>query len=147
MACCKKKPMDEKPEVIVPFPDGGWGWLVCLATFSTQFIVLGTMNNFGVMYVELLNEFNTGKADAGNADIFLSLLSYYRVPSTKTRCKWACLYCVVFLISCSTLIASSCCLYNPAIWAQRIVTYIYPGAMFLDNLTSPARPERDRRFI
>ena len=49
MACCKKKPMDEKPEVIVPFPDGGWGWLVCLATFSTQFIVLGTMNNFGVM--------------------------------------------------------------------------------------------------
>lgn len=87
MACCKKKSMDEKPEVIVPFPDGGWGWLVCLATFSTQFIVLGTMNNFGVMYVELLNEFNTGKADAGNADIFLSLLSYYRVPSTKTRCK------------------------------------------------------------
>ena len=65
--------MDEKPEVIVPFPDGGWGWLVCLATFSTQFIVLGTMNNFGVMYVELLNEFNTSKADAGNADIFFPL--------------------------------------------------------------------------
>ena len=66
--------MDEKPEVIVPFPDGGWGWLVCLATFSAQFIVLGTMNNFGVMYVELLNEFNTGKADAGNADIFFLLI-------------------------------------------------------------------------
>lgn len=67
--------MEEKPEVIVPFPDGGWGWLVCLATFSTQFIVLGTMNNFGVMYVELLNEFNTGKADAGNGHNFFSVLS------------------------------------------------------------------------
>lgn len=86
MACCKKTPMDEKPEAIVPFPDGGWGWLVCLATFSTQFIVLGTMNNFGVMYVELLNEFNTGKADAGNGDIFFSPLSN-RAVSTKTRCK------------------------------------------------------------
>ena len=54
MLCCKKKPMDKKPEAIVPFPDGGWGWFVCMATFTTQFIVLGTMNNFGVIYVELL---------------------------------------------------------------------------------------------
>lgn len=56
--------MEEKPEVIVPFPDGGWGWFVCLATFTTQFIVLGTMNNFGLIYVELLTEFNVGKAKA-----------------------------------------------------------------------------------
>ena len=62
--------MEDKPEITVPFPDGGWGWLVCMATFTTQFIVLGTMNNFGVVYVELLNEFKTGKADAGNGDFF-----------------------------------------------------------------------------
>lgn len=85
MACCKKKPMDEKPEEIVPFPDGGWGWLVCLATFSAQFIVLGTMNNFGVMYVELLNEFNTGKAEAGNG--YFSSHLFNCAVSTKTRCK------------------------------------------------------------
>lgn len=72
MACCKKKPMEEKPEVIVPFPDGGWGWFVCMATFTTQFIVLGTMNNFGVIYVELLTEFKIGKADAGTAKFFFS---------------------------------------------------------------------------
>ena len=54
MLCCKKK--TEKVE-IVPHPDGGWGWFVCLATFTTQFIVLGTMNNFGLIYVELLKEF------------------------------------------------------------------------------------------
>lgn len=72
MVCCKKKPMDEKPEVLVPFPDGGWGWFVCIATFTTQFIVLGTMNNFGVIYVELLTEFKVGKAEAGTPAIFFS---------------------------------------------------------------------------
>ncbi|KAK3726908.1 hypothetical protein QZH41_016704, partial [Actinostola sp. cb2023] len=64
MLCCKKKSLDKKPEPLVEYPDGGWGWIVCLATFVTQFIVLGTMNNFGVMYVELLKEFKVGKAEA-----------------------------------------------------------------------------------
>lgn len=73
MLCCKKKSMDKKPEAIVPFPDGGWGWFVCMATFTTQFIVLGTMNNFGVIYVELLKEFkNIGKDEAGNGNFFSS---------------------------------------------------------------------------
>ena len=68
--------MDEKPEIIVPFPDGGWGWFVCMATFTTQFIVLGIMNNFGVIYVELLAEFKIGKADAGRLyTIFLSSIN------------------------------------------------------------------------
>lgn len=57
--------MDKKPEPLVEYPDGGWGWCVCIATFVTQFIVLGTMNNFGVIYVELLREFKVGKAEAG----------------------------------------------------------------------------------
>lgn len=79
--------MEDKPEITVPFPDGGWGWLVCMATFTTQFIVLGTMNNFGVVYVELLNEFKTGKADAGNGDFFFFVPSILNSAVTKTRCK------------------------------------------------------------
>jgi MCP family monocarboxylic acid transporter-like MFS transporter 10 len=69
MLCCKKKPLDKKPEPLVEYPDGGWGWFVCLAAFTTQFIVLGTMNNFGVIYVELLREFKVGKAEAGKGSI------------------------------------------------------------------------------
>lgn len=87
MVCCKKKSMEEKPEEIVPFPDGGWGWFVCMATFTTQFIVLGTMNNFGVIYVELLAEFDIGKADAGRL-IYISLPSPHgKFQVTKTTCK------------------------------------------------------------
>ena len=88
MLCCKKKSMDKKPEAIVPFPDGGWGWFVCMATFTTQFIVLGTMNNFGVIYVELLKEFkNIGKDEAGNENFF-HLASLIITLRTKTTCKW-----------------------------------------------------------
>lgn len=79
MVCCKKKLMDEKFEVIVFFFDGGWGWLVCFVIFFMQFIVFGIMNNFGVMYVELFNEFNIGKVDVGNVDIFLFFFFYYCV--------------------------------------------------------------------
>jgi len=70
MPLCKKKTLDKKPEPLVDYPDGGWGWFVCIAAFITQFIVLGTMNNFGVMYVELLKEFKVGRAEAGMGIIF-----------------------------------------------------------------------------
>jgi hypothetical protein len=43
-------------ETVVP-PDGGWGWVVCAAAFLIQFIVLGTMNNFGILYVKLYEDF------------------------------------------------------------------------------------------
>lgn len=76
--------MEDKPEITVPFPDGGWGWLVCMATFTTQFIVLGTMNNFGVVYVELLNEFKTGKADAGNGYFFFRTF-YFKFCCDKNK--------------------------------------------------------------
>lgn len=70
MPLCKKKSLDKKLEPLVDYPDGGWGWFVCLAAFTTQFIVLGTMNNFGVIYVELLTEFKVKGADAGKIIIF-----------------------------------------------------------------------------
>ena len=43
-------------EIVKP-PDGGWGWVVCGAAFVTQFMVLGTMNNFGILYVDLFEAF------------------------------------------------------------------------------------------
>ena len=58
-----------------------------MATFTTQFIVLGTMNNFGVIYVELLEEFkNIGKDEAGNVNFF-SFASLITPLRTKTTCK------------------------------------------------------------
>ena len=53
-----KKKREEKKELqpVLP-PDGGWGWVVCAAAFTIQFIVLGTMNNFGILYVYLFEDF------------------------------------------------------------------------------------------
>lgn len=87
MVCCKKKSMEEKPEEIVPFPDGGWGWFVCMATFTTQFIVLGTMNNFGVIYVELLAEFDIGKADAAVVGSITYGMMFMLGPLATSLCQ------------------------------------------------------------
>lgn len=43
-------------EPVLP-PDGDWGWVVCAAAFLIQFIVLGIMNNFGILYVKLFEDF------------------------------------------------------------------------------------------
>ena len=107
MVCCKKKPMEDKPEITVPFPDGGWGWLVCMATFTTQFIVLGTMNNFGVVYVELLNEFKTGKADAGNGDFFFRTF-YFKFCCDKNKMQISFLLFDILNILRWTQIAYNC---------------------------------------
>ena len=46
-------------------PEGGWGWLVCLAGFIAQFVVLGLQNNTGILYKALLTEFKTSKGETG----------------------------------------------------------------------------------
>lgn len=46
-------------------PEGGWGWLVCLAGFTAQFTILGIQNNTGILYTSLLTEFKRSKGDTG----------------------------------------------------------------------------------
>ena len=45
--------------------DGGFSWLIVLASFLQQFIVLGIHNVFGLFYIDLLNEFKKDKAATG----------------------------------------------------------------------------------
>ena len=40
--------------VPVNVPDGGWGWVVCLASFWTNGVVFGVINSFGVLFVHLM---------------------------------------------------------------------------------------------
>ncbi|EDO39975.1 predicted protein, partial [Nematostella vectensis] len=47
-------------------PEGGWGWLVCLAGFIAQFTILGIQNNTGILYTTLLTEFKGNKGDTVN---------------------------------------------------------------------------------
>lgn len=48
-------------------PDGGWGWVVVVASFFSNLIVDGVLYTFGVLYVELLVSF----PEAGKAKIAL----------------------------------------------------------------------------
>ncbi|XP_031565580.1 monocarboxylate transporter 10-like [Actinia tenebrosa] len=64
----KKDKTENSPETVNivelnPFPEGGWGWLVCLAGFTAQFIILGIQNNTGILYTCLLTEFKGRKGD------------------------------------------------------------------------------------
>lgn len=43
-------------------PDGGWGWVVCFASFLVNMIADGITFSFGVIYVQLLEYFGEGKA-------------------------------------------------------------------------------------
>ena len=45
--------------------DGGCSWLVVLGSFISQFIVMGIHQVFGVLYIDLLQEFGENKAGTG----------------------------------------------------------------------------------
>lgn len=42
-------------------PDGGWGWVIVLVSFITQFLCYGSPLAVGVLYVEWLDAFGEGK--------------------------------------------------------------------------------------
>jgi hypothetical protein len=58
-------------------PDGGWGWVVCLTSMATNGTVFGSINTFGILYVEMLKQYGDGDKNIGfKACKFLLLLSF-----------------------------------------------------------------------
>ena len=45
--------------------DSGRAWLVCAAAFSVQVFIVGVLHIFGVFFVDLLEEFQCSKGEAG----------------------------------------------------------------------------------
>ncbi|KAK3603741.1 hypothetical protein CHS0354_023355 [Potamilus streckersoni] len=50
------------PNLPVP-PDGGWGWMVVLASFIIHIIADGIVYSFGIFYIEFLHYFKGSKAE------------------------------------------------------------------------------------
>jgi hypothetical protein len=42
--------------------DGGWGWIVAIATFLCNVIIDGVKYSFGIIFVELVNTFKGTKS-------------------------------------------------------------------------------------
>lgn len=47
-------------------PDGGYGWIICLAAAVIQFIILGIHNSCSILYTYLMRDLNTGPSETGN---------------------------------------------------------------------------------
>ena len=60
--------------------DGGWGWVVVAATFLLWFIMDGLMYSNGILYLELLDEFQRGQ---GETAWVISLQGAVRALSSK----------------------------------------------------------------
>jgi len=53
---------DNEFEVLALRSDGGWGWVVTIASFFSNMIVDGVCYTFGLLYAELLEEFQAGRS-------------------------------------------------------------------------------------
>lgn len=53
---------DEEDPNKQKIPDGGWGWVVVFSSFVISMIADGISFSFGLLYVELLNEFGASKS-------------------------------------------------------------------------------------
>ncbi len=55
----------------VSAPDGGWGWVVVAASFLVNMIADGVTFSFGILFIELQEEFQESKAaTAGVVSLF-----------------------------------------------------------------------------
>ena len=44
-------------------PDGGYGWIICIAAAMCQFIIMGIHNNFGILYTYFMRDLKADPAD------------------------------------------------------------------------------------
>lgn len=67
----EKSEKDTAVEVCVEdeCPDGGYGWIICLAAAVIQFIILGIHNNFGILYTYFMKDLNAKPADTGKISL------------------------------------------------------------------------------
>ena len=56
-------------------PDGGYGWIICIAAAICQFIIMGIHNNFGILYTYFMRDLKADPADTSEL-LQLQFLSY-----------------------------------------------------------------------
>ncbi|XP_071501226.1 monocarboxylate transporter 10-like [Diadema antillarum] len=73
-------------------PEGGWGWVVCLASCWTNGVVFGIINSFGVLYVVMLkldgaDAFKTSWIGAVCAGLTFFMSPFASVITDKLGCR------------------------------------------------------------
>ena len=80
-------------------PDGGWGWVVCFGSFMLQALTIGITYTFGIIFVELLEYFDTTEAEASWIGSIQPCLLYFTGEFTRGS--------AAFSRVCSTSLVSS----------------------------------------
>ena len=74
-------------------PDGGYGWIICIAASICQFIIWGIHNNFGILYTYLMKDLKADPADTGESsqcNLHFSQLSSYVTSAEFLKTKLSC---------------------------------------------------------
>ncbi|XP_076754397.1 monocarboxylate transporter 5-like [Xylocopa sonorina] len=104
---------------LVP-PDGGWGYIIVLASFLIHVIADGVTYSFGVLYVELLYYFEEGKgATAWIASILVGVTYCSGPISSLLVNKFGCRVVTIM----GSVLASLCLL--SSVWAPNIITLYF----------------------
>ena len=72
----ESKPEKEKRDMEIIFegaecPDGGFGWVICIAASFVQFVILGIHNSFGIFYTFLMRDLDTDPSDTGKPNYMI----------------------------------------------------------------------------
>ena len=68
-------------------PDGGWGWLVSVASFFVQLIVLGLQNIVDLLSAALLADFRKSKFQTGKFFFAFAQLMFHITVSCNATDK------------------------------------------------------------
>lgn len=68
-------------------PDGGYGWVICIAAAVIQFIILGIHNNFGILYTSLIGDLHAKPSDAAWVGSIAFGMNFLCGPITSTLCQ------------------------------------------------------------
>ncbi|XP_031628936.1 monocarboxylate transporter 13-like [Contarinia nasturtii] len=102
-----------------PNIDGGWGWVVVFASFCIHIITDGITYSFGVLYIQLLDEFKEGK---GYTSSILSIMAGITLCSGPISSSLTVKYGCRTVIIAGSVLASTCLLIS--VYAENVITLI-----------------------
>ncbi|XP_041372889.1 monocarboxylate transporter 7-like [Gigantopelta aegis] len=118
-------------------PDGGWGWMVCFASFLINVIVDGTFFSFGILLIDLLDFFHETRAKTAWVGSTLLGMSMIMGPVVSFLLKYfSCRQMVISgtLLTVASFISS---VFSPTVDIL-ILTYGFIGGIGMGMIFIPA---------
>ena len=105
--------VDDAAQLRLPLtPDGGWGWMVVVASFVSNLIVDGVAYTFGIIMPDLIDHFDASK---GKTAVVGSMIpGLYNIVGNRRPLMWpflvelcmyvcVCVFCYVVVCTCNAV--------------------------------------------